>query len=138
MTSEGSVWGSCVDIGFAEAADASKWHGTNVLGWALAEARQQHKEPKERRVLPSSKSAVPRHAGRFCSASHDLLLRKKPSALSFGACVCAGGLLLMKCTISKKVHFLIEDRMSNSELTKTMMVGGAIGGAVNALGEQQC
>ena len=39
MTSEDSIWGTGVDIGSTEAADASKWLGTNILGWALVEAR---------------------------------------------------------------------------------------------------
>ena len=44
MISEDSIWGTGVDIGSAEAADASKWPGTNILGWALVEARRTLKE----------------------------------------------------------------------------------------------
>ena len=39
MTSADSIWGTGVDVGSEEAADASKWPGTNILGWALMEAR---------------------------------------------------------------------------------------------------
>ena len=39
MTNEDSIWGTGAEMGSAEAADASKWPGTNILGWALAEAR---------------------------------------------------------------------------------------------------
>ena len=45
MTSEDSIWGTGVDIGSTEAADASKWLGTNILGWALVEARATLRVP---------------------------------------------------------------------------------------------
>jgi ribA/ribD-fused uncharacterized protein len=39
MTSDDSIWGTGVNIGSEEATDASKWLGSNILGWALMEAR---------------------------------------------------------------------------------------------------
>ena len=70
-TRNDSNWGTGLDIGHPDGSKPARWHGTNILGWALIVARKQLRSPAEGAASAAAASAPAQKMRKEATASDE-------------------------------------------------------------------